>query len=85
MFHLAVAWLAAGCASVNPYCDASKMHHRPDGFNNNDIDNWREDQPSFFAWPRERWTITLPPQDPSRAQAVVPVVHGGTSTVRRAT
>jgi L-ascorbate metabolism protein UlaG (beta-lactamase superfamily) len=66
------AALLAGCATVNPYYDANKKHHRRDGFNNNYIDNWRADQPSFFAWQRARWTTDLPPQDPSRVRVVAP-------------
>ncbi|TAH13320.1 MAG: MBL fold metallo-hydrolase [Curvibacter sp.] len=69
---LGIAILLVGCASVNPYYDATKKHHRPDGFNNNYIDNWRADQPSFFAWQRERWTKTLPPQDPARVRVLAP-------------
>ena len=57
---------------VNPYFDASKKHHRPNGFNNNYVDNWREDQPSFFAWQRSRWTTSLPVQDPSRVKMASP-------------
>ena len=67
-----VATLLVGCSTVNPYFDASKKHHRPDGFNNNYIDNWRPDQPSFFAWQRARWANGLPPQDPSRVPVVKP-------------
>ncbi len=67
-----LALLLMGCSTVNPYYDASKKHHRPDGFNNNYIDNWRENQPSFFAWQRARWTGTLPAQDASRVKAVAP-------------
>jgi N-acyl-phosphatidylethanolamine-hydrolysing phospholipase D len=67
-----VAALLAGCATVNPYFDASKKHHRPDGFNNNYIDNWRPDQPSFLAWQRARWKDGLTPQDPTRVRVVSP-------------
>jgi hypothetical protein len=69
---LAAACLLVGCASVNPYYDATKKHHRPNGFNNNYIDNWRADQPSFFDWQLERWQKTLPPQDPARVRLVEP-------------
>jgi N-acyl-phosphatidylethanolamine-hydrolysing phospholipase D len=66
------ATVLVGCAAVNPYYDASKKHHRPDGFNNNYIDNWRPDQPSFFAWQRARWANGLPPQDASRVPVAQP-------------
>lgn len=32
----AIALLLAACASVNPYYDATRTHHRPDGFANSD-------------------------------------------------
>jgi N-acyl-phosphatidylethanolamine-hydrolysing phospholipase D len=67
-----IALLLAGCSTVNPYFDVSKKHHRPDGFNNNYLDNWREGQPSFFAWQRARWTTTLAAQDASRVKVVAP-------------
>ena len=57
---LLIAAFLTGCTNVNPYYDASKKHHHPDGFNNNHIDNWSEDQPSFFEWQRSRWTPPLP-------------------------
>lgn len=69
---LLVTALLVGCNTVNPYYDASKKHHRPDGFNNNYIDNWRENQPSFLAWQRARWTTTLPAQDAARVKVVTP-------------
>lgn len=68
---LLVALLAA-CTNVNPYYDVNKKHHRPDGFNNNYIDNWRPDQPSFLEWQRARWENGLKPQDPTRVRVVAP-------------
>lgn len=72
---LAGAGLVAGlasCATVNPYYEATKPHHRVDGFNNRFIDNWADGQPSFWRWQRERWSAELPPQDPSRVPRVAP-------------
>jgi N-acyl-phosphatidylethanolamine-hydrolysing phospholipase D len=46
--------MLAGCASVNPYQDGARPHHRPDGFNNPHIDNRRADAPSFWRWQLER-------------------------------
>ena len=67
-----LAMLLAGCTVVNPYFDVNKKHHRPGGFNNNYIDNWHENQPSFLAWQWERWTNALPEQDVSRVKMVQP-------------
>ncbi len=50
----------------------SKKHHRPDGFNNNYIDNWRPDQPGLLAWQRARWAKGLPAQDPTRVPIAMP-------------
>jgi L-ascorbate metabolism protein UlaG (beta-lactamase superfamily) len=66
----AVIGLLAACATVNPYYEAAKPHHRPDGFNNRFIDNWAADQPSFWRWQRERLGADLPPQDPARVPRV---------------
>jgi N-acyl-phosphatidylethanolamine-hydrolysing phospholipase D len=51
---LALAATLAGCASVNPYHDPARPHHRPDGFNNLHVDNHRADAPSFWRWQWER-------------------------------
>ena len=69
---LAVVSLIAACSSVNPYYDASKKHHRPDGFNNNYIDNWRKDQPNFLKWQWDKLTNPMPAQDASRVKVVTP-------------
>lgn len=69
---LAVLTLVTACSSVNPYYDANKKHHRPDGFNNNYIDNWRKDQPNFLKWQWDKLTGGLPEQDASRVKVVAP-------------
>ena len=51
---LALTATLAGCASVNPYHDGTRPHHRPDGFNNLHIDNHRASAPSFWRWHWER-------------------------------
>ena len=51
---LALAVTLAGCATVNPYHDPARQHHRPDGFNNLHVDNHRADAPSFWRWQWER-------------------------------
>jgi L-ascorbate metabolism protein UlaG (beta-lactamase superfamily) len=52
---------ATGCSAVNPYYDAAKPHHRPDGFQNIDP---RARMPrsaaEFFRWQRERLALTIP-------------------------
>jgi L-ascorbate metabolism protein UlaG (beta-lactamase superfamily) len=62
----------ASCASVNPYYDARKPHHRPDGFNNLHLDNFRADQPSFWRWQWERLGQTLPADEPERVPRTRP-------------
>ncbi|MFZ5551334.1 MAG: MBL fold metallo-hydrolase [Pseudomonadota bacterium] len=66
------AFFCVGCAGVNPYFDPSRPHHRPDGFNNNYVDNWGE-RPGFWRWQWERLTgDDLPAQDVSRVPQVKP-------------
>ncbi len=47
---LAAVLLFAGCSSVNPYYDAGKSHHRPQGFANNYPSNpaYQRPQVGFF-------------------------------------
>ncbi|MCZ8111375.1 MAG: MBL fold metallo-hydrolase [Betaproteobacteria bacterium] len=54
LWTLALAATLAGCATVNPYHDPARPHHRPDGFNNLHVDNHRADAPSFWRWQWER-------------------------------
>jgi N-acyl-phosphatidylethanolamine-hydrolysing phospholipase D len=62
-----LALLLASCGHVNPYFDARKPHHRPDGFTNTGIDNRDIDgSAAFFRWQWERFRQGLPPQDTSR-------------------
>ncbi len=69
---LLAAGAIAGCANVNPYFDATKPHHRPDGFNNNYLDNFRPDQPSFSAWQWQRLRNPPPASQPQRVPVAVP-------------
>lgn len=54
--------LIAGCSSVNPYYDASKPHHQPDGFRNVDPAA-RLPKPfgEFLRWQNERRALEIPP------------------------
>jgi N-acyl-phosphatidylethanolamine-hydrolysing phospholipase D len=69
---LALALALSGCATVNPYHDASRPHHRPDGFNNLHLDNWRADAPSFWKWQWERLGADRAADDPQRIGRVMP-------------
>ncbi len=53
------------CAGSNPHFDASKPHHRPDGFANNYLDNSKIGQ-GFMRWQWERFNSTLPADRPER-------------------
>ncbi|MCQ8896121.1 MBL fold metallo-hydrolase [Limnobacter humi] len=55
------ATLLSACASSNPYYDASKPHHRPDGFVNSDGTRIAKSMDDVLRWYRERFGKTLPP------------------------
>jgi N-acyl-phosphatidylethanolamine-hydrolysing phospholipase D len=63
----ALATVAAltACAASNPHFDASKPHHRPDGFANNYFDNSKIGE-GFMRWQWNRFTTTLPTDRPER-------------------
>ncbi len=74
---LAAALAAAGCASVNPYYDAAKPHHRPAGFANNYPPNpaYQRPQVGFFegwAGRLKNWTSSGSERAPL---AAVPTVR----------
>jgi L-ascorbate metabolism protein UlaG (beta-lactamase superfamily) len=48
---LTMSLLIAGCANVNPYYDANKRHHTPQGFNNNYAPNpaYKRPETGFVA------------------------------------
>jgi L-ascorbate metabolism protein UlaG (beta-lactamase superfamily) len=71
LFVPLVPLVLSGCSTVNPYYDPSRPHHRPDGFNNLHVDNWRADAPSFWRWMRERRLADLPADEPQRVERTV--------------
>ncbi|MEJ6021655.1 MBL fold metallo-hydrolase [Ramlibacter sp. PS4R-6] len=59
---LAAGWLLAGCAThVNPYYDASKPHHAPDGFRNNHIARVNKPFSDLVRWRIAAIRDGLPP------------------------
>ncbi len=53
--------LLAGCAANNPYYDASRPHHTPQGFRNNYIPTVSKPLSSLLRWQYERRRDGLPP------------------------
>jgi N-acyl-phosphatidylethanolamine-hydrolysing phospholipase D len=65
MCGLAAGWLVAGCAShINPYYDAAKPHHAPDGFRNNYIERVDKRFADLVRWRIDaiREGLPRPPQ-----------------------
>ncbi len=62
---IAAACALTACAGSNPHFDASKPHHRPDGFVNNYLDNSKIGE-GFMRWQWDRFTSTLPTDKPER-------------------
>ena len=67
---VALAGLAplTGCATnVNPYYNASKPHHTPEGFKNNYLDAVTKGGAAFFKWQvaRLRGGLPKPPETPT--------------------
>ena len=65
MLLLGVVAMLAGCGSVNPYYDASRSHHRPDGFVNNYGPAGGKPFSELLSWYLER-TRNGDPKPPSR-------------------
>ncbi|MDB5817539.1 MAG: fold metallo-hydrolase, partial [Rhizobacter sp.] len=55
-----LACLVASCSSVNPYYDASKPHHRPDGFQNNYVEFKPKGIGELLRWRYEAIRAGLP-------------------------
>lgn len=70
---LAAALLALGsCASVNPYFDASRPHHRPDGFRNPHTDGTTKGLGEFLRWRWHALRQGLPPPPLQPTPVVAP-------------
>ncbi len=81
---LALTATLAGCATVNPYHDPARPHHRPDGFNNLHVDNHRADAPSFWRWQWERLFGERAADELHRVRSVpldAPLLHGNRGDV----
>ncbi len=71
IFCCSLALLAGGCAAVNPYYDASKAHHTPEGFKNNYAPKVTKSRAELLRWLRESYLNGLPkpPEQPIATQA----------------
>jgi N-acyl-phosphatidylethanolamine-hydrolysing phospholipase D len=70
---LLVTVLSISCSTINPYYDASKPHHRPEGFQNNYLDfkprNFVTDVLLGWKLPAAFKGIPKPPRTPTPTQA----------------
>ncbi|WPB56774.1 MBL fold metallo-hydrolase [Xylophilus sp. GOD-11R] len=72
MAAVASALLLAGCQHVNPYYDASKPHHRPDGFQNRYLEFQPKGLQALARWRWEAWRQDLPKAPASPPPTVTP-------------
>lgn len=68
----ALALLAGGCGTANPYYDPSKPHHRPDGFANRFGAEGPPAQGGFWRWQWERLWQARAPDEPDRIGLITP-------------
>jgi N-acyl-phosphatidylethanolamine-hydrolysing phospholipase D len=66
----AIVVTLAGCAAVNPYFDAGKPHHTPNGFKNNYIASAGKSRADLLKWRWQAWAQDLPqlPKKPTPVQ-----------------
>lgn len=69
---LAAPILLAGCQNVNPYFDASKPHHRADGFQNRYVEFKPKGLGELVRWRWDAWRHDLPPKALTPAPTVAP-------------
>src|SRR4051794_8869459 len=73
-----LACLLASCSTVNPYYDASRPHHRPNGFQNNYVEFQPKGIGELLRWRYEAWRGALP----LPADAPTPVVAADLAFIR---
>lgn len=63
--------LLGACSAVNPYYDASRPHHTPEGFRNNYAPSVNKSRADLLRWMWESWRNDLPrpPATPTPVQA----------------